>query len=59
MIKDTKKFDGKTYKLVTHYFRKGDAEAAQSRLKRKGHLARITSRRGISGRLFYLWARRR
>jgi len=55
MLKETRKFAGKTYKFVTHYFRKGNVKEAQARLQAKGHLARITERKGV----YYLWARRK
>lgn len=56
-VKETRKFGGKIFKLVTHYFRKDDVREAQSRLKRKGHLTRVSKRKGISGYIYYLWAR--
>ncbi len=54
-FKETRKFGGKIYKYVTHYFRKDDAQEAQSRLQKKGHFTRITERKGV----YHLWARRK
>ena len=57
MVKETRVFGGKTYKYVTHYFRKEDAKGAQSRLKRKGHSTRVTKARSGAHFIYHLWAR--
>ena len=46
-------FNHKRYKYVAHYFHKGNAESAKVRLKKKGHLVRITTIKGV----YHLWAR--
>lgn len=54
-FKETRNFGGRTYKYVTHYFRKENAKEAQARLQKKGHLTRITERKGV----YHLWARKK
>ena len=59
-LAETKKFNGKTYHFVTLYFRKEDAQAAQSRLQKKGYSTRITKvKSSISGYNYRLYTRRR
>ena len=60
MIK-TRKFGGKTYKLLKWYFSKPAAETAKSVLVKKGYSARITvKKKGFTGSPnYYLWARRK
>lgn len=59
MIKETRRFGSKVYKYVMHYFRKEDAEDAQSRLKKKGHSTRVTKTKSGSHFIYHLWARRK
>jgi len=59
MIKETRKFNGLTYKFVMHYYRKVDAKEAQSRLRKKGHFTRITQVKGATAFKYQVWARRK
>ncbi len=60
-VKRTKKFGGKTYKLIRWYFGKAAAKVAKSVLVKNGYSVRITEKKkGFTGSPnYYLWARRK
>lgn len=64
-VKQTRKFEGKTYRLRDWYIWKRAAELARIRLKMQGYLVRITSRPKSKRRggyplmdLWYVWKRK-
>ena len=60
-VKRTRKFGGKTYKLIKWYFGRQAAEVAKTVLEKRGYSARITEKKkGFTGSPnYYLWARRK
>lgn len=57
--KDTKKFDGKTYRLAAVEYHKQTAAETASKFRRDGLLVRVVHKFAWREHRYYIWARKK